>query len=71
MDTRPAGLSSLHTIASIPFQLAAVSSSATDSKDMKAVTYLLEEIQIHGMAEKLTDRLTSKIGAKMDEVAQS
>lgn len=61
---------SLHTIAFILFQLAAVTASATDSNGMKAVAYLLEEIEVHGMAEELTDRLTAKIDAKVDEVAQ-
>lgn len=61
---------SLHTIAFILFQIAAASLSATDSNGIKAVAYLLEEIEVHGMAEELTDRLTSKIDAKVDEVAR-
>lgn len=61
---------SLHTIAFILFQLAAATASATDSNGMKAVAFLLEEIEVHGMAEELTERLTAKIDAKVEEVAK-
>lgn len=61
---------SLHTIAFILLQIAAASGSATDSDGIKAVAFLLEEIEIHGMAEALTNRLTAKMDDKVSEVSQ-
>lgn len=62
---------SLHTIAFILFQLAAGSSSATDSDGIKAVAYLLEELDIHGIAQNLSDRVTDKISDKINDVGQA
>lgn len=62
---------SLHTVAFILFQLAAASHSATDSDGIKAVGFLLEELGAHDMAATLADRITEKIEAKIDDVAQA
>lgn len=61
----------LHTIAFILFQIAAASHSATDSDGIKAVAFLLEEIDVHGIAMTLADRITTKIENKIEDVAQA
>lgn len=53
----------LVTISFILFQLAATTHSATDSNGIKAIAFLLEEINVDKLAETLADR----IGATLDE----
>lgn len=61
---------SLQTISFILFQIAAMSHSATDSNGIKAVAFLLEEIDIHGISETLADRIGAKIDEKINDYAQ-
>lgn len=61
---------SLQIISFILLQIAAALNAATDANGIKAVALLLEEIEVYGIAETLSDRITKQIGDKIDTVRQ-
>lgn len=59
------------TLSLILLQIAAVSGSATDSNGIKAVAFLLEEINAHEQSTSLADRIMRRIDEQVSEVAKT